>query len=60
MQKYGVWDSSCSEWDSGPYETIEEARRHTYVPALAAGVAPAAHRPSKSLVVREWLPRGEP
>jgi hypothetical protein len=59
-RKYGVWDARFGEWDSGPYPTVEQARRHSYVPALKEGDDPAKHRPSKTLVVREWLKRGEP
>ena len=57
---YGVWDKEFEDWDSGPHKTIEAATRHTYVPALKPGDDPAKYRASKSLVIREWLKRGEP
>jgi hypothetical protein len=58
--QYGVWDTSFNDWDSGPYLSLEEARRYTYVPALPVGADASKYRASKSLVVREWLSHGEP
>lgn len=57
---YGVWDTRFGDWDSGPHPTVEHAVRHTYLPVPGEGVDLSKHRPSKSLVVREWLKRGEP
>jgi hypothetical protein len=53
-KKFGVWDTQFDDWDSGPYDTAEEATRHTYVPPLPLGADAAKHKVSKSLVVREW------
>ena len=56
--RYGAWDAEFNDWDSGPFSTVEEANRATYL-GLPKGADIAKYKQSSRLQVREWLKRGE-
>ena len=56
MTAFGVWDESLGDWDSGPHDSVDEAKRHSYVVVLPPGTNARQYK----LTVREWLVNSRP